>query len=189
MDALIIHGPAKLSGSVDISGSKNSALPLLFASLLFDKQTTFHNIPRLWDIETTLKLLNLMGCETVWNKEDGVISILPTVKNRVAPYEWVRRMRAGILALGPLVAKYGEAKVSLPGGCAIGARPVNFHIDAMRKLGVSIEVLEGYIHARVENGLKAARIVFPEVTVNGHREFTDGRRLCRGHHGARKLCV
>jgi UDP-N-acetylglucosamine 1-carboxyvinyltransferase len=185
MDALLIQGPAKLKGTVEISGSKNTALPLLFASLLFEKETEFHNIPRLWDIETTLKILSLMGCETSWNKEDGVVKILPTVKDKTAPYEWVRRMRAGILALGPLVAKYGEAKVSLPGGCAIGARPVNFHIDALRKLGVTIDVEEGYIHAKVKNRLKGAEITFPEITVTGTENllmvaaFADGETILK----------
>jgi len=167
MDALIIEGPARLKGSVSISGSKNTALPLLFTSLLFDREVTFSNVPRLWDIETTLKLLETMGVTSHWDKEQGEISIMPTVIHKVAPYEWVRRMRAGILALGPLVARYGEAKVSLPGGCAIGARPVNYHLEAMRKMGVSVEVEEGYVKARLKGSLKGAHISFPQVTVTG----------------------
>lgn len=167
MDALIIEGPSKLSGKVDISGSKNSALPLLFASILFDDKVTYENIPRLWDIETTLKLLEMMGCNTEWDKEHGRVSINPQVTKKVAPYEQVKKMRAGILALGPLVAKYGDAKVSLPGGCAIGARPVNYHIEALRRLGVTVEVEEGYIHASVKNKMLGAEILFPEVTVTG----------------------
>jgi UDP-N-acetylglucosamine 1-carboxyvinyltransferase len=167
VEALLIEGSAKLQGRVSVSGSKNTALPLLFGSLLFDKEIRYENVPRLWDVETTLKLLTEMGCETQWEKERGQISILPTVKDRTASYEWVKRMRAGILALGPLVAKYGEAKVSLPGGCAIGARPVNFHLDAMKKMGISVEVNEGYIHARVSKKILGAEILFPEVTVTG----------------------
>lgn len=167
MDALLIEGPSKLSGKVEVSGSKNSALPLLFASILFDGKVTFENIPRLWDIETTLKLLELMGCRTEWEKEVGRVSVFPEVKTKVAPYDQVKKMRAGILALGPLVAKYGEAKVSLPGGCAIGARPVNYHIEALRKLGVRVEVEEGYIHASVKDKLVGTEILFPEVTVTG----------------------
>jgi len=167
MDALIIEGPARLKGSVRVSGSKNTALPLLFASLLFDQEVRFENVPRLWDIETTLSLLQSMGTESHWDKATGQVSIFPQVREKVAPYEWVKKMRAGILALGPLVAKYGEARVSLPGGCAIGARPVNFHIDALKQMGVSVEVEGGYIHARVKSRLTGARIVFPQVTVTG----------------------
>jgi UDP-N-acetylglucosamine 1-carboxyvinyltransferase len=167
MDALIIEGPTKLSGTVTVSGSKNTALPLLFSSLLFDREVTFKNVPRLWDIETTLSLLQAMGAICVWEKEEGLVRITPTIVSRLAPYEWVKKMRAGILALGPLIAKFGEAKVSLPGGCAIGARPVDFHIDALRKLGVHIEVAEGYIHATVPNSLRGAPIQFPVVTVTG----------------------
>jgi UDP-N-acetylglucosamine 1-carboxyvinyltransferase len=167
MDALLIEGGSELKGEVSISGSKNSALPLLFASLLFDEEIRYHNVPRLWDIETTLQILDLMGCKTFWDKEQGHVSVLPNVKERVASYELVKKMRAGILALGPLVAKYGEAKVSLPGGCAIGARPVNYHIDGLRKMGVSIKVEEGYIHAAVLRKLQGAVIDFPEVTVTG----------------------
>jgi UDP-N-acetylglucosamine 1-carboxyvinyltransferase len=167
MDALLIQGPTKLSGEVAVSGSKNTALPFLFASLLFDNEVKFKNIPRLWDIETTLQLLTEMGAKTEWNKAEGTVSILPTIQHKVAPYEWVKKMRAGILALGPLVAKYGEAKVSLPGGCAIGARPVNFHIDALEKMGVSIAVEEGYIRAHVKDRLVGAHIEFPVVTVTG----------------------
>ncbi len=167
MDALVIRGPAKLRGTVQVSGSKNTALPFLFASLLFDEEIRFENIPRLWDIETTLSILGLMGCETSWNKEEGTVSILPRITDPLAPYEWVRRMRAGILALGPLVGKHGRARVSLPGGCAIGARPVNFHIEALRQMGVVVEVEEGYIVARAKYGLKGGRLRFPEVTVTG----------------------
>jgi len=167
VDALVIQGPAKLAGKVRISGSKNTALPFLFTSLLFDDTVQFANVPRLWDIETTLSLLQSMGTESHWDKDEGNVTIHPRVNEKVAPYEWVKKMRAGILALGPLVAKYGEAKVSLPGGCAIGARPVNFHLDALRKLGATVSVEEGYVKASVPSRLVGARIVFPEVTVTG----------------------
>jgi len=167
MDALQITGKKTLHGTVSISGSKNTALPFLFSALLFDKEVRFKNVPRLWDIETTLQLMEEMGCSYQWSKEEGTVSILPTVKIKVASYDWVKKMRAGILALGPLVARFGEAKVSLPGGCAIGARPVNFHLDALRKLGARVEVEEGYILASVPSGLKGATIAFPEVSVTG----------------------
>jgi len=146
MDSFLIEGPAQIKGAVEVSGSKNSALPLLFAALLFDNEVYYENVPRLWDVETALKLMNSMGVESDWDKETGKVCLRPQVRKRVAPYEWVRQMRAGILALGPLVAKYGEAKVSLPGGCAIGARPVNFHLDAFEKMGVQVEV-QGGVHS------------------------------------------
>lgn len=167
MDALVIKGPAKLAGKVEVSGSKNSALPMLFAALLFDKEIHYENVPRLWDIETTLKILKEMGSETDWNKEEGRVRILPKIQHKVAPYELVRQMRAGILALGPLVAKYGEARVSLPGGCAIGARPVNYHLEAMRKMGVSVAVDQGYVTASVLGKLQGAEYRFPQVSVTG----------------------
>ncbi|NBX93252.1 MAG: UDP-N-acetylglucosamine 1-carboxyvinyltransferase [Proteobacteria bacterium] len=167
MDAFVIRGPSKLRGSVQVSGSKNAALPFIFSALLFDREVHFENVPRLWDIETTLKLLAEMGCIYQWNKDEGKLSVLPQVKTKTASYEWVSKMRAGILALGPLVAKFGEAKVSLPGGCAIGARPVNFHLDALKRLGAKVEVEEGYIKASVGSRLKGAHLVFPEVSVTG----------------------
>lgn len=167
MDALRIEGPTRLKGSVRVSGSKNTALPFLFAALLFDKEVKFENVPRLWDIETTLKILETMGADCHWDKEAGTVSILPTISAKVAPYELVKTMRAGILALGPLVAKYGEAKVSLPGGCAIGARPVNFHLDVLRKMGANVAVEEGYVKAQCLGQLKGAHIVFPQVSVTG----------------------
>lgn len=167
MDALQISGGKPLSGRVKVSGSKNTTLPFLFASLLFDDEITFENIPRLWDVETTLNLLQEMGASTSWDKEKGLIKILPHLKHKVAPYDWVKKMRAGILALGPLVAKYGEAKVSLPGGCAIGARPVNYHLEALKRMGAQVEVEGGYILASVKSHLRGTSIIFPQVTVTG----------------------
>lgn len=167
MNALRIHGPTRLAGKVRVSGSKNTALPVLFAALLFDDEIRYENVPRLWDIETTLQMVESMGASFTWNKETGQVSLFPTVKSKVAPYEWVKRMRAGILALGPLVARYGEAKVSLPGGCAIGARPVNFHLDAMKQMGIQVGVEQGYIIASVPSKIRGAEIVFPQVTVTG----------------------
>jgi len=167
MDALKISGGKSLSGTLRVSGSKNTALPFLFSSLLFDEELVFENVPRLWDIETTLNLLKEMGASAHWDKEQGRIQIIPQIRLRVASYDWVKKMRAGILALGPLVAKYGEAKVSLPGGCAIGARPVDFHLEALRRMGASVEVEGGYIHASVKSCLKGTTITFPQVSVTG----------------------
>ncbi|MBI1860094.1 MAG: UDP-N-acetylglucosamine 1-carboxyvinyltransferase [Deltaproteobacteria bacterium] len=181
MDTLRIKGPARLSGAISVSGSKNAALPLLFGSILFDKPVVFENVPRLWDIETTLSLLASMGAQSEWNKEAARVTIWPTITKREAPYDLVRRMRAGILALGPLVAKFGEARVSLPGGCAIGARPVNFHIDALKQFGVTLDVEEGYVVAKVRGQLKGAHIVFPQVTVTGTENILFVATLAEGH--------
>ena len=167
MDALIIQGPAKLEGSIAVSGSKNAALPLLFSSLLFEEPVRFENVPRLWDIETTLKLLKEIGAESQWDKEAGTVEIFPKIQEAIAGYELVRQMRAGILALGPLVAKSGHAQVSLPGGCAIGARPVDYHLAALEKMGVEVKVDGGYIHAKVRTELQPAEIRFPQVSVTG----------------------
>jgi UDP-N-acetylglucosamine 1-carboxyvinyltransferase len=167
VDALVIQGPSRLAGKVQVSGSKNAALPLLFSSLLFDRKVRFENVPRLWDIETTLKLLKEMGAASQWDKQQGVVEITPENLKPEAPYELVRQMRAGILALGPLVAACGRAKVSLPGGCAIGARPVGFHLSALEKMGVTIQVDAGYIHAEVKSVLRGAEIDFPLVSVTG----------------------
>ena len=167
MDALIIQGPNRLEGEVEVSGSKNAALPLLFSSLLFDKAVKYENVPRLWDIETTLKLLQEIGTESSWDKEAGTVEIFPIVRRPVAPYELVRQMRAGILALGPLIAKCGQAEVSLPGGCAIGARPVDYHLSALEKMGVQVRVEGGYIHAKVKDRLVGADVEFPQVSVTG----------------------
>lgn len=181
MDSIIIRGPAKLEGEIAVSGSKNTALPLLFASILFDKATLFENVPRLWDVETTLNLLSSMGASSEWDREAGRIEIRANINNRVASYDWVRRMRAGILALGPLIARFGEARVSLPGGCAIGARPVNLHIDALRQLGVQVEVEEGYVVAKVPHKLTGAHIVFPQVTVTGTENILIVAAVAEGH--------
>ncbi len=167
MDAFIIEGPSELKGTVTISGSKNAALPILFSTLLFDEEVQFTNVPRLWDIETTLHLMAEMGTDSEWNKDEGRLSLFPKVTTPVASYEWVKKMRAGILALGPLVARCGEAKVSLPGGCAIGARPVNFHLEALQKMGVTLEVTGGYIQAKVKDRIRGAVLEFPQITVTG----------------------
>ncbi len=180
MDALVIKGPVQINGKVAVNGSKNSALPLLFASLIFDQEIHFENVPRLWDIETTLKLLNSMGVQSEWDREAGRISLVPWVLKKVAPYEWVSKMRAGILALGPLVAKYGEAYVSLPGGCAIGARPVNFHTESLKKMGAIVEVEHGYIKATAPKRLQGTEIEFPQVSVTGTENLLVVAALAEG---------
>ncbi|MDX1561443.1 MAG: UDP-N-acetylglucosamine 1-carboxyvinyltransferase [Gammaproteobacteria bacterium] len=166
MQQLVITGGARLSGEVTVSGAKNAALPILAGALLADGPVVLSNVPHLNDITTTVKLLRQMGVEVVFH--DGVrIEIDPTgTENFVAPYELVKTMRASILTLGPLVGRYGRADVSLPGGCAIGARPVDLHVTALRAMGAEIDIENGYIRARAKK-LHGARIVFDTVTVTG----------------------
>ncbi|WP_445768145.1 UDP-N-acetylglucosamine 1-carboxyvinyltransferase [Rheinheimera sp.] len=165
MQQFLVTGGQALSGDVVISGAKNAALPILFASLLSEKPTTISNVPKLKDIETTVKLLQLFGA-TVEFKDNQVQVDAGAVNNQFAPYELVKTMRASILALGPLLSRFGQAEVSLPGGCAIGARPVNLHIDGLRKMGAEIVVENGYIKATASR-LKGAHIIMDIVSVTG----------------------
>jgi len=167
MDAFCVEGPVRLKGDVRVSGSKNAALPLLFASLLFEDEIVFDNVPRLWDIETTLGLLEHIGTKSHWDKEAGSITLNPKVIRAEAPYDWVKKMRAGVLALGPLVARAGEARVSLPGGCAIGARPIDFHLMVLEAMGAEVIVEQGYVQVKAPQGLHGAKVVFPQVSVTG----------------------
>ena len=167
MDYIAIEGGKPLKGTVTISGSKNAALPMLIASILSEKTTHFTNLPRLSDIDFVLKILIELGASVRMLIENDAISShveFGEKANCVAPYELVRRMRASILVLGPLLARYGKVKVSMPGGCAIGSRPIDLHIMIMEKLGAKINIEDGYIIAS-SNRLKGARIVFPFVSV------------------------
>jgi UDP-N-acetylglucosamine 1-carboxyvinyltransferase len=165
MDKLEIIGGKKLQGSINISGSKNASLPILAATLLANK-VTLNNVPQVKDIDTMTELLTSLGSKIYINKNKKKIKIHNYKSNkRVAKYKYVKTMRAGILVLGSLLSKFGKAKVSLPGGCAIGLRPVNLHIDALKKMGVKIKIIEGYIYATANNGLKGAKISFPKVSV------------------------
>ncbi|NRQ43379.1 UDP-N-acetylglucosamine 1-carboxyvinyltransferase [Rheinheimera sp. YQF-2] len=165
MQQFLVTGGQALHGDVIISGAKNAALPILFASLLSEKPTTITNVPKLKDIETTVKLLQLFGAEVSFS--DNVVQVdAGKVHNQFAPYELVKTMRASILALGPLLSRFGSAEVSLPGGCAIGARPVNLHIDGLRKMGAEIVVENGYIKASASR-LKGAHIIMDMVSVTG----------------------
>ena len=166
MDKLLIKGCGQLSGTVRISGAKNAALPILAGTLLATKPVTVRNIPRLKDVTTTISLLQMMGVRVTIDDQLNVEVDASEVTNREAPYELVRTMRASILVLGPLVARFGEASVSLPGGCAIGARPVNLHVAGLRALGADVSVENGFIKARAAR-LKGAHIVFDTVTVTG----------------------
>ena len=166
MQKLIIDGKKTLSGSINISGSKNSALPILAATIL-NNHTTIKNIPFVNDILTMLNLLRFIGLKYKISKKKNLVEVINsnTNINTVAPYKLVKTMRAGILVLGPLLAKYRKAKVSLPGGCAIGSRPVDLHLFALKKLGAKIKIKNGYIFASAINGLRGTRFKFPTISV------------------------
>ncbi len=166
MQKLIIKGNRELSGKISISGSKNASLPILAACILSSK-IKLKNIPLVKDIFTMIELLEFIGLKTKINKKKNTLEILNTNKeiNTLAPYRLVKTMRAGILVLGSLLTKYGKAKVSLPGGCAIGTRPVDLHLYALKKLGAKIRIKDGYIFAEAKNGLKGTLIKFPSISV------------------------
>ena len=166
MQKLIIDGKKILSGSINISGSKNSALPILAATIL-NNHTTIKNIPYVNDIMTMLNLLKFIGLKYKLSKNKNLVEVINNEKNinTVAPYKLVKTMRAGILVLGPLLSKYKKAKISLPGGCAIGTRPVDLHLFALKKLGAKIKIKNGYIFATAKNGLKGTKFKFPSISV------------------------
>ncbi len=167
MDKLLIRGGHALNGEIAMSGAKNAALPILCASLLTAEALEFSNVPQLNDISTMLRLLGDMGVAITRDGDDGMVCLDgSTLNNPVASYEMVKTMRASILVLGPLLARCGEAKVSLPGGCAIGARPVDQHIKGLQAMGAEVKVEQGYVHARASR-LKGARICTDMVTVTG----------------------
>ena len=180
MDKLLIVGGHRLSGDVRISGAKNAALPLLVAPLLTDDPVTVTNVPQLQDVTTILKVVGSMGVDVQF-ADDNVVHInASTLNSAVAPYELVRTMRASILVLGPLLARHGEATVSLPGGCAIGSRPVDQHLKALEKLGAEIRVENGYVHGKVNGRLQGAHLVFDMVTVGGTENILMAACLAEG---------
>ena len=164
MDKLLIQGGTPLSGEVAISGAKNAALPILCASLLSAEPLHLTNVPHLNDISTMLRLIAQMGVEVTMDGADGLVLNSHGLNNPLAPYDMVKTMRASILVLGPLLARCGEARVSLPGGCAIGARPVDQHIRGLQAMGAEVYVENGYVHAKAKR-LKGARIITDMVTV------------------------
>ena len=177
MDKIVIVGGRKLQGEVRISGAKNAALPVLVSSLLVDGWNTFHNIPDLMDIKTIRKLLSGLGVKS--EGEETVRINAGNLTGCEASYDLVRTMRASILVLGPLVARMGEARVSLPGGCAIGARPVNLHIQALRDLGAEVTLRDGYVEAKASR-LKGATIYFDIATVTGTENIMMAATLAKG---------
>ncbi|UVE18572.1 UDP-N-acetylglucosamine 1-carboxyvinyltransferase [Pseudomonas sp. LS44] len=181
MDKLIITGGVRLNGEIRISGAKNSALPILAATLLADEPVTVCNLPHLHDITTMIELFGRMGVEPVVDEKLSVEVDASTIKTLVAPYELVKTMRASILVLGPMVAHFGEAEVALPGGCAIGSRPVDLHIRGLEAMGAQIEVEGGYIKAKApEGGLRGAHFFFDTVSVTGTENIMMAATLAKG---------
>ncbi|CAI8245046.1 MAG: UDP-N-acetylglucosamine 1-carboxyvinyltransferase [Marinobacterium sp. xm-d-530] len=180
MDKLIIEGGPRLDGEVWISGAKNSALPILAATLVASEPVTICNLPHLHDITTMLELLRRMGVELTIGDKMSVELDPTTITEFTAPYELVKTMRASILVLGPLLARHGRAQVSLPGGCAIGSRPVDLHLRGLEAMGAQIEVMDGYIDARVDGRLKGATVFFDTVTVTGTENILSAAVLADG---------
>ena len=179
MYKLVIQGGNALHGTIKAAGSKNSSLPILFASILADGPITLTNTPHLSDISTTLRLLMDMGAEFILESNGALFIDSSKLTNLVADYNLVKTMRASILALGPMLAKYGEAKVSLPGGCAIGSRPVNLHLQALEELGATIEVKNGYIFAKAKK-LIGKNIYFDQVSVTATENIVMAATLAEG---------
>ena len=179
MDKLIIRGGTPLTGEVNISGAKNSALPILAAALLADKPVKIGNVPHLHDVTTTMELLGRMGLSLTVDEKMTVEVDSASINNFFAPYELVKTMRSSILVLGPLLTRYGRAEVSLPGGCAIGARPVNLHLQGLEAMGAELSVESGYIKAKTK-GLRGAEIVLDMVTVTGTENLLMAATLAKG---------
>lgn len=179
MDYLQIEGPTKLSGSVEIAGAKNAALPLIAMTLLADNEVTINNIPNVVDIKTLAKLLENLGA-TVDMEANTVHINTKSLTNTKATYDIVKTMRASILVLGPLLSRFGHCEVSLPGGCAIGQRPIDLHLKALEKMGAEITIEAGYVLAKAPNGLQGAHIVFDKITVTGTANIVMAAALAKG---------
>ena len=183
MDFLEIYGienaPKKM-GSVKISGAKNAALPLIAASILAKNEVRLTNLPSVADIKTLIKILTMLGAESVESSANEATIDTKNITNLKVIYDMVRKMRASILLLGPLLSRFGQCQVSLPGGCAIGARPVDLHIKAMQKMGAEINITNGYIAASAPSGLKGAQIIFDKITVTGTENVLMAAALARG---------
>ena len=179
MQKLEVFGANKLKGQIKISGSKNASLPILAATLLSKKKIYLKNLPRVKDIETMVSLLQSLGSKINFNKNNLVIDNVKQNKS-FASYSLVKTMRAGILVLGPLLAKFGKAKVSLPGGCAIGTRPVDIHLSALSKLGVKYKINQGYVHATAPNGLIGSKIKFSKISVGATENLIIAASFAKG---------
>tara|TARA_Y100001954_G_scaffold235654_1_gene293946 strand:- start:31 stop:1284 length:1254 start_codon:yes stop_codon:yes gene_type:complete len=179
MQKLEIIGPNKLKGKIDISGSKNASLPILAASLLSNKKVFLKNLPNVKDIETMINLLKSLGSQIKFHNKELIINNSKQNK-KFASYNLVKTMRAGILVLGPLLAKFGNARVSLPGGCAIGTRPIDIHLKALSKLGVKYKIKQGYVHATAPKGLKGSKIHFPKISVGATENLIIAASMAKG---------
>ena len=179
MQKLEVFGANKLTGQVKISGSKNASLPILAASLISNKKIYLKNLPKVKDIETMINLLQSLGSKIKFTEGNLVINNL-NQKKKFASYNLVKTMRAGILVLGALLAKFGNAKVSLPGGCAIGTRPIDLHLEALSKLGVQYKISDGYVHAFAPKGLKGTKIIFPKISVGATENLIIAACLAKG---------
>ena len=181
MDSILVRGGAELNGTIPISGAKNACLALMPAALLSDEPLTLTNAPRLSDIRTMTVLLESLGCE-VARLQAGRVLVVGTerISNHTADYDIVRKMRASILVLGPMLARDGHAVVSLPGGCAIGARPVDLHLKGLEALGATLDLRDGYVHAEARGGLKGAGFEFPIVSVGGTENLLMAATLAKG---------
>ena len=181
MDKFLIHGPCRVKGKVSISGSKNASLPILAATLLFDKPVIIKNLPRVRDIKTMLNLLKSLGSRIVLSKDKKTVKIINKKKMKTfASYSLVKTMRGSILVLGPLISKFHKSKTSLPGGCLIGARPVNYHLSALKKLGMNYKIKNGYIFAKTKGRLKGTIIKFPKISVGATENLIIAACLAKG---------
>ena len=179
MQKIEVFGANKLKGQIQISGSKNASLPILAATLLSSKKIYLKNVPKVKDIETMINLLQSLGSRIKYNKKSFIINNSKQNK-KFASYSLVKTMRAGILVLGPLLAKFGNAKVSLPGGCAIGTRPVDIHLKALSKLGVKYKIVQGYVHAVAPKGLIGSKIRFSKISVGATENLIIASSLAKG---------
>ena len=181
MDKLEIFGAKKLRGKISISGSKNAALPILAATILSDRKIILKNLPNVKDIETMIKLLESIGSFVKYSKKKNLVIIKNKKKLKTfASYNLVKTMRAGILVLGPMLARFGNAKVSTPGGCSIGVRPIDIHLKALSKLGVSYKIINGYVYANSKKKLKAAKIKFPKISVGATENLIIASSMAEG---------
>ncbi len=181
MDKLEVFGATKLKGNVHISGSKNAALPILAASILSNKKIILKNLPNVKDIKTMIKLLESIGSDIKYLKKNNSIIIQNKKKIKTfASYNLVKTMRAGILVLGPMLARFGNAKVSTPGGCSIGVRPIDIHLKALKKLGVNYKIIDGYVHAFTKKKLKGTKIKFPKISVGATENLIIASSMAEG---------
>ena len=190
MQRLEIKGGRRISGTINISGSKNATLPILASTILTDKKVVITNVPMVRDVETMVKLLNTIGSDIkLKRKEKKILIHNKKPLKTFAPYDLLKTMRAGVLVLGSLLTKYGMAKVSLPGGCAIGSRPIDIHLNALKKMGANIKIKEGYIIASAKKGLKGNFIKFPKISVGATENILIASCLAKGKTKLRNCAI